>query len=488
MRRPGLLRFASDDFMDDLTALLRDRPADVADHRAAPASFRETPPGAPDDWQPTAARLKLYQPFHGDFNLVVASLVCGLTGLPDHSVRPADAERVGFVLRRLADGTELAWSVDADGARRWVPLPAGAEEGTAAGEELFPVFPVGYPEAGRVRRLYAGLIPTSNRETFRTTGKATGVEPFPSGGPPGTRQDDDPRWNAFDVKVVGPLEDLQATQPGRPRPAADLRPEASAFVLLDFADLLRRHLPDVWAALGAGQPPTDPESAALYAYLVADPGVGWRVGLRDAAAQWAVLTGEADGTPDLTWDLHASTLVPQVLQARFRAALPGTPPPPRTPPGLDVPKIEPTGEARYVVRCVYRRPRCAPTEVVSAPSVPFSIAPVLDPDAPVRQFRIPLPVDTGIKDLRKFRKNVGFVLSNQLRGQMNRVTGLQAAMDGDLADEEHWDLGVLCSFSLPIITIVALLLLILIVILLNIVFFWLPFFRICLPIPVRSRS
>jgi hypothetical protein len=40
---------------------------------------------------------------------------------------------------------------------------------------------------------------------------------------------------------------------------------------------------------------------------------------------------------------------------------------------------------------------------------------------------------------------------------------------------------------LPIITICALILLIMIVFLLNIVFFWAPFFRVCLPVPLRSR-
>jgi hypothetical protein len=71
---------------------------------------------------------------------------------------------------------------------------------------------------------------------------------------------------------------------------------------------------------------------------------------------------------------------------------------------------------------------------------------------------------------------------------MNRITDLKKALDGDLGDEESWDLGVICQFSLPVITIVALLLLLVIVFLLNIVFFWVPFFRICLPVPLRSRS
>ena len=71
---------------------------------------------------------------------------------------------------------------------------------------------------------------------------------------------------------------------------------------------------------------------------------------------------------------------------------------------------------------------------------------------------------------------------------MNRVTDLKKALDGGLGSEEHWDLGVICQFSIPIITICALILLIAIVFVLNIVFFWAAFFRICLPVPVRSKE
>src|SRR5262249_26709725 len=175
-------------------------------------------------------------------------------------------------------------------------------------------------------------------------------------------------------------------------------------------------------------------------------------------------------------------------QRLIRDALPGTAPGADVLADLDVPKIEPLGDARYVVRCVYLRPRCPHAQPVSEPSEPFSIAPVFDPDAPARPIRIPMPIETGIKDLRKFPKNVGFMLSNQLRGQMNRVTDLKQAMNGDLGAEESWDLGVICQFSLPVIMIVALMLLIVIVFLLNIVFFWTAFFRICIPVPLRSKS
>ena len=48
--------------------------------------------------------------------------------------------------------------------------------------------------------------------------------------------------------------------------------------------------------------------------------------------------------------------------------------------------------------------------------------------------------------------------------------------------------GLVCSFSIPIITIVALILLIIFVKLLDIIFFWMPFFQICLPLPNFSAK
>jgi hypothetical protein len=115
--------------------------------------------------------------------------------------------------------------------------------------------------------------------------------------------------------------------------------------------------------------------------------------------------------------------------------------------------------------------------------------PFFDPDAPARPIRIPAPVDTSIEGLRKFPKNVSVLISNQLRQQMQRVDGikLQQLDDGDVGPELPLDLGMICQLSIPIITICALILLMIIVSLLNIVFWWLPFFKICRPLDLRAR-
>ena len=154
-----------------------------------------------------------------------------------------------------------------------------------------------------------------------------------------------------------------------------------------------------------------------------------------------------------------------------------------------MPKLDPRPETRYVLRCVYQRPRCGPLrpDVVSNPTEPFALAPYFDFDAPSRPFRIALPVDTSVAGLRKFAKNVGFLMSNQLRQQVNSVTDLKKALDGNLASGEQFDLGEICSFSIPVITLCAMIVLMIFIVLLNLVFWWLPFLRLCLPIPLKKR-
>jgi hypothetical protein len=122
---------------------------------------------------------------------------------------------------------------------------------------------------------------------------------------------------------------------------------------------------------------------------------------------------------------------------------------------------------------------------VSARSADFAIGSFFDIDAPAREIQIALPLDTSPAGLRKFRKTVSFVLSDQLQKQMSAIKGLQETMDGDVGGQS-WGIGFICSFSIPIITICAFFVLMIFLILLNIVFFWLPFFRICLPIPVKK--
>ena len=198
------------------------------------------------------------------------------------------------------------------------------------------------------------------------------------------------------------------------------------------------------------------------------------------------------------------------LEGLIVQALPAVDPnPPMPVRSIAQANANPQGRAWFTIRCVLERPNCgtlAPP-LVSEPTVAFQLSPFFDPDAPARPIRIGLPIDTTPAGLRKFDKNTAFVMSDTLCGQVGKLSGVSF---GDLVLSVlpwpfHQDLpggggstacqagdgsslGLVCSFSIPIITIVALILLIIFVKLLDIVFFWMPFFQICLPLPNFSKD
>ena len=509
MRKPALLRFASDSFMDDLAGLLEADPARVAQLEAQPESFRLPPPGEKmEDWEPKLDRLKLYQPAHGHFYLVAATLACRLPGLPEHPADPARGETVSFVLRRVEQKTEWAWTGDvATGDRGWTAVSEGEERSVATGEDLLPLFPVNYEHRDRRRRLYVGLVPTSSRETFTAAGP---LSPLPT-----TPQDEqmDPRLDALEALVLRPMRELPH-DPGAGSPlagdelqdaieaVAEQRRDMSRLALLELVALLKTAIPALFAAIveSAARPPG--AAGTLYDRL-GETRVGpvghpsWRAALKTAWEERLSLAGEDDDPVTLQTDLLHSTLTAAELETLFRAALPGLDTPegkagaaaarPPLPP--EVPKLDARGEAVYRLRCVYRRPECGPLapDLVSDPTEEFTIAPFFDMDAPARDVMVSLPIDTSLRDLRRFRKGVSFLISDELRKQMSRATSLKEALEGNVSSGQQFNLGLICAFSIPIITIVALILLLLIVSLLNFVFGWLPYLRICFPMLLGRR-
>ncbi len=218
--RPSLLRFDSDDYMEQLLAALEHDPASLGDRLARPETWRVPPGESPDLVQrmplpklakalarvrkdqsprsalaPVTARqaivensvtrqlpLKLYQPAHLRHYLVAANLVCAQPGLPDRALSTGGGEQVGFVIRRLmapqagAPRAEYAFVKSANGAR-WQRVADGAA--MVAGEELLPLFSMAFvADNGQPRRLHAGTIPVGRREEYMSTRAqhAVGVE------------------------------------------------------------------------------------------------------------------------------------------------------------------------------------------------------------------------------------------------------------------------------------------------------------------------
>ena len=528
MRKPALLSFASDHFVDELKEIVAQDP--VALPIAAWESARLPPAGTldPANWKPARGNraLKLFQPIHGRFYMVAASLVCRQVGLPDHALRVANQERTYFVLRRIgtdAQGNprEMGWvpdpSAPTDRTRRvWKALPDQTQRPSLdPDEELMPLFPVFIPKTATrpARRLHAGLIPTSSRETRASAAVAPSSSPSPS--VLETRQ-----------RVLGPYAEILAARTNilenhlpannppedvAEDPALPLLAQASALLMLDLADVLQKYVPDVFAAIVNGSSQlSNAQSAKLQGDLagaIADPtlSLSWAGAIK---AAWEArdllnnppLSDPANPSPPPTsFNLfYATTPLDPTFGDHLEAAIQAqniAPDPPDQGAALAaiVPKFD--GNALYVVRCVFQR--CAQKRqqlgvlhpaVLSDPSDPFEIAPFFDTDAPARTIRIPMPIDTSPSGLRKFPKSVGFLLSDKLQKQICQASDFASLLKGNLGNCSDLQLGQICSFSIPIITIIAMMLMMIMAILLNFVFWWLPFLKICFPIPISAPT
>lgn len=189
-------------------------------------------------------------------------------------------------------------------------------------------------------------------------------------------------------------------------------------------------------------------------------------------------------------------LIAAALPAQPTAAVPELPLAAQTVMAPDEPAV-------FVIRCVFERPECGPLDppLLSEPSRAFELAAFFDPEAPARAIRISLPVDTSPAGLRRAPKNTAFMVSDMLCGQINRAKGLgfvdlvlsvlpfplNKSLDSGgpspCKTDAGLSLGMICSLSIPIITICALIILIIMVSLLDIIFRWMPFFFFCFPLP-----
>ena len=123
---------------------------------------------------------------------------------------------------------------------------------------------------------------------------------------------------------------------------------------------------------------------------------------------------------------------------------------------------------------------CPAKIVWSKPSIAFRIAPWYDgPGVPVPPVILP---DLTNKDmLNKLKPNVSFGVPAGLFNAMNGAS-LDDLMKGKKPGGGI-DLDWICGFNIPIITICAFFVLSIFLSLLNIIFFWLPLVKICIPIP-----
>ncbi len=601
----------------------RTKPGTVEAPPAQLTDPREKALGLP---APRELPLKLYQPVHQRHYLVGAGLVCGVAGLPERALATGGREQVGFVLRRLIPfdaqaPKEYACVKDARGAR-WQATGEAAATTLLDGEELLPLFSLAFTDdTGHARRVLAGTVPVGRRDDYMGL-RVDDTAPEPKTGPAAPAAPVNSvaaRKEQFKAEVGEPWKNLvrsavkveiaaeglpmsdspSASQKLASRRSANLQLQSQSWlVLLDFADYLALHLPDLWTRLqkapdGSDPPPASDPARPLYqalcgagmsvalkqALLDAKPGdttkaslaaalaavpaaraklesttAAYSAGSADAdwpgfkfllagvdafdkaAGPFTAFTKPAVATPapvDGAFDVAededapgaaaASTAAARLQAAADRldglvklvvAALPasteqdGKAPPIPFAARLQREAIKKGDQVNdpglFQIRCVYLRFDCGPLQpaVLSAPSQRFQLAGFFDPDAPARPIRIQLPLDATPAGLRKFNRNTAFQISDVLCGQMQRAKGLGLGdlvlsvlpwpfhkdLSVDLGDmgpckSGGLNVGMICSLSIPIITICAFILLMMIVLVLDIIFRWIPYFVICFPLP-----
>ena len=493
---------------------------------------------------------------------------------------------------------------------------------TVAGEELLPLFPLNFSdELGHARRLRAGVIPVGRREEYMGSARletplqpGTSTPPIITGDPVAVAKtkksarkeqlkfDVTEPWKALIRAMYKAAEQINKSDTSgtntddqltnrrkfalRSNEGAQLQ---SWLILLDFADYLATHVPEVWSAVIRAGAPVGLNTGRLHLFDwinssgTAPGSSGWQFGgtfattLRDALQRisasgvrqmlegaertfsvndhvtawppfYYLLTGvreasalaggsyavggiqtsldattapapdpaDVEAMPETTITLAESAarkvdrLVQLVMAAVDADARTPAAPIPFAVQLRDAMTSTQGDPGWFLLRCVYVHCACCgPLEpdVLSAPSQQFQLASFFDSDAPARPIRIALPIDTTAAGLRKHQKNTAFVLSDILCGQVNRLKGLGFVdlvlsvlpwpfhKDLDIGSDGLGpcksgaaNFGMICSLSIPIITICALILLFMIVLVLDIIFHWIPWLIICFPIRFRTKQ
>jgi hypothetical protein len=142
---------------------------------------------------------------------------------------------------------------------------------------------------------------------------------------------------------------------------------------------------------------------------------------------------------------------------------------------------------RVFLRIKSDTPGCPPILVWSKPSNPFRIA-AWHESAGRMQPPVPLPDPTDANFLKNAKPNCFFAVPGALMNavQNTSLSGLSSGSAGPASG--GLQLNWICGFNIPLITICAFFVLNIFLILLNLVFFWLPIIKICIPFPLPTPA
>jgi hypothetical protein len=439
---------------------------------------------------------KLYQPIHRTSHLLVLEAFCDDLGKP--RLDPAKIESSGLVIRRLlSEGGrtfEQAWMSSDDGERSWIKLendeqthldPDPKRRRQAGGnsvhldtlralrkaqpprpltestEPLFVLPPRVCQGAGAT--LLYGLVPTASLDTTALPVEGTlpdrddllgGDTPYPERLQEGGKRD--------------------VPHPGQRVSGGSLRSDAG---VIEYAGFVSRVVA-MFGLLDQGSKGAASLRARFKKLVVEYPDkkTGNALDHLQAAANVLVYGRGGDVLMPLAWPAISKQLAgdladaaAQSVRERYQAL------------GRGLNRFAGRDEL-YVLRAFIRVRRddgCPPQLVWSEPSEKFHIAPWFDPgNAPVTVIELPDPTRDKLATLKP---NIAFQVPPMLAGVLRKNTP-KKLLDGEGSDDPSSKWGQICAFSIPIITICAFIVLQIFLVLFNIIFFWLPFIKICFPV------
>jgi hypothetical protein len=512
---PSLLKRSDQEFVPALLAEVRSDEGRTR-ARATVAGDREAGVG-----------LRLWQPVHRIFHLAVVEALCDELGSP--RVDPKRIESAGLVVRRVAqrrdakgrwlppdlalpprahavegwmrDGDLVhGWrrlagdepTLDPDPARRRPALRDGHPAVTARlrqadpewarwEETVSPLFvapPDACAQAGAT--LLYGVVPVTSAEIAEHPGEA-------------------PKADAAGIAAMVPEFLLPVARPTTEAADEELVTRTGAgieWVLpeelkpnREVSDVLGARIADLALLRGIGAFEGTAEAEALLAWLDEIPvfrtGVNGSVGRLGEVLRRAAAVFERDDAAGPGWEARWRCPF-GAWQAELRR---------RIAPLLNRRVDEMTGAVGrfdrtggyYQVRAFARLRRCdgCPPELVwTEPSEPFTIVPWFEASG-VPPVRVALPEAT-LAAMSKLKPNVAFQVPASLQ---DALAGLRIRKPLEV-EKGNLKLGLdwICGFSIPLITLCAFIVLFIFLNLLNIIFWWLPFIRICIPIPRVTES
>lgn len=484
-------------------------------------------------------KLVLRLPMHKCFYLVCCEIVCDRLGTP--ALDPQKVASAGFVIRRLTAAGEQSWMLEEDQALGWEATSTGLRDpdvhrrlcrdgtlhprdpvATYSGEQTHPLHALKIEdENGKCHTLLFGYVPLGGSYMLRQESRAlpfdaASLQEFTAAAaeqlpwPYGLRKPLQKIWrleyarpiaegtpsreffellrlllNRYHLGEAG-IDENQALQEltegiyfyDQGSAPADLKPEN--FTDYSRGDFRRWRKYSLWSWLQrhfSGQ-----ENRLLQWLVRQEDKIDKAGGLENVAFD---KLPPGSGTGDLRYSLYLTagdardfrTLLDQRVLDQALNTAKEIPLPKFQQGGDDVYQIVPF--ARVLEDNGRQRIHWADEDTRSEK---FRVAAPFAPEAS-RPSLIQMP---SLGDLRKgLARGVSMITPPDTFNLLNALNLKKGASEDVLPEGEPGGIGIqwICSFSLPVITLVAMILLMIMISLLNIVFFWLPWIKICLPFP-----